>query len=31
MKGVAHSALGVGLIAGAVGIRYDEYAVIHGK
>jgi succinoglycan biosynthesis protein ExoM len=30
MRGVTHSALGVGLIAGAVGVRYDEYAVIHG-
>jgi hypothetical protein len=30
MRGVAHSALGVGLIAGAVGVRYDEYSVIHG-
>ncbi len=31
MKGVAHSALGIGLIAGAVGIRYDEYTVVHGR
>jgi hypothetical protein len=30
MRGVAHSALGIGLIAGAVGVRYDEYSVIHG-
>jgi hypothetical protein len=30
MRGVTHSALGIGLIAGAVGVRYDEYSVIHG-
>jgi succinoglycan biosynthesis protein ExoM len=30
MLGVTHSALGIGLIAGAVGVRYDEYSVIHG-
>ncbi len=31
MTSVAHSALGLGLIAGAVGLRYDEYVVIHGR
>jgi glycosyltransferase involved in cell wall biosynthesis len=30
MTGVAHSALGLGLIAGAMGLRYDEYVIIHG-
>jgi succinoglycan biosynthesis protein ExoM len=30
MRGVTHSALGIGLIAGAVGVRYDEYSVTHG-
>jgi succinoglycan biosynthesis protein ExoM len=30
MRGVTHSALGIGLIAGAFGVRYDEYTVIHG-
>ncbi len=31
MHGVSRSALGIGLIAGAVGVRYDEYSVIHGR
>jgi glycosyltransferase involved in cell wall biosynthesis len=31
MNGVARSALGLGLAAGAVGVRYDEYVVIHGE
>ncbi|HEV7524950.1 MAG TPA: glycosyltransferase [Acidimicrobiia bacterium] len=31
MTAVAHCALGVGLVAGALGLRYDEYVVIHGR
>jgi succinoglycan biosynthesis protein ExoM len=31
MQGVANSALGVGLIVGSLGVRYDEYTKIHGR
>jgi glycosyltransferase involved in cell wall biosynthesis len=31
MTSVAHSALGLGLVAGAFGLRYDEYVVVHGR
>ncbi len=31
MIGIARSALGLGLVAGAIGIRYDEYTVTHGR
>ncbi len=31
MTSIAQSALGLGLIAGAMGLRYDEYVVIHGR
>jgi len=31
MQGVSRSALGLGLMAGAFGMRYDEYVVIHGQ
>jgi succinoglycan biosynthesis protein ExoM len=31
MLAVAQSALGFGLVAGAIGFRYDEYVVTHGR
>ena len=31
MRGVALGALGLGLIAGALGVRYNEYVVTHGR
>jgi glycosyltransferase involved in cell wall biosynthesis len=31
MLAIAHSALGLGLAAGALGVRYDEYVVTHGQ
>ena len=31
MQALAHSMLGVGLAAGAIGVRYDEYVVTHGS
>ncbi len=31
MVGIARSALGLGLVAGAIGIRYDEYTVTHRR